>query len=238
VARHRDLSAASGPNVPADEAKPPRRVTAFATATVALLAIVPTARLAGAPRAEQAQTGIVKWFNHPPQPISAVFAVVNPLCRPIPLIVLGVVFIVWVLFAARRLSDRRELLRAAIVTLFLAELSAQVMKQIANQPRPLAVIPGIDNHGYPIQPHGNAYPSAHTAAVVALVAGLWPWMRWPQRVVGMIAAILVALNRLYIGAHWPIDILGGAAIGVFAASVSWLIADRWPMHRQNPNADP
>jgi undecaprenyl-diphosphatase len=201
--------------------------------------IAVTAWLASAPRAETAQTGIVKWFNNPPQPIATVFALVNPLCRPVLLVILGIVFITWVVFAVRPRAARRELVRAAIVTLILAELMAQIAKHIASQPRPLAVIPGIDTHGYPMQPHGNAYPSAHAAAVVGLVDGIWPWVRWPQRVVGVSAAILVSLNRLYIGAHWPIDIIGGAAIGMLAASITWLVAARWPMHRQTaPGTSP
>jgi membrane-associated phospholipid phosphatase len=107
-------------------------------------------------------------------------------------------------------------------------LTAQIGKHAANQPRPLEVLPGIDDHGYPIQPHGNAFPFAHTA-VVGLVAGLWPWMHWPQRIFGLTGAGLVATNRLYIGAHWPIDVLGSAAIGLFAASIAWLIAAAWPI---------
>jgi undecaprenyl-diphosphatase len=233
------VSPASEPNIPAGNAKPPRPTTAAATATVALLVIVLTAWLAGAPGAEQAQTGLVKWFNHPPQPLAAVFAAVNPLLRPIPLTIVGILLIIWIVLAATGASDRWELVRAAMVTLVLAELMAQLAKYVASQPRPLAVVPGIDDHGYPIEPHGNAYPSAHTAVVVALVAGLWPWMRWPQRVVGVTTAALVAFNRLYIGAHWPIDIVGGAAIGMLAASIAWLIADRWPIRRESaPDAGP
>ena len=237
MARHRHVSAAAEPNIPAGDAKPPRRTTAAATATVALLVIILTAWLAGARGAEQSQTGLVRWFNHPPQPLAAVFGAVNPLLRPIPLTIVGVLLIIWVVLAARRASERWELVRAAMVTLVLAELMAQLAKYVASQPRPLAVVPGLDSHGYPIQPHGNAYPSAHTAVVVALVAGLWPWTRWPQRVVGVATATLVAFNRLYIGAHWPIDIVGGAAIGMLAASITWLLARRWPIHRQSaPNA--
>ena len=51
---------------------------------------------------------------------------------------------------------------------------------------------------------------------MALVAAIWPWLPPAQRVVGVVVAALVALNRLYIGAHWPVDVLGGAAIGLLA----------------------
>jgi undecaprenyl-diphosphatase len=109
------------------------------------------------------------------------------------------------------------------------------MKHLADQPRPLAVISGLDTHGYPTSPHGNAYPSAHTAMVVAAVCALWPWMSRLQRIVSLAFAVLVACNRIYIGAHWPMDVVGGAAIGLFAGATAWLVATRWPI-RDRPDA--
>ena len=153
----------------------------------------------------------------------------NPLLRPVPLLVVAIVLVGWVVLTASTTSQRLEVLRALVVALILSELVAQVMKRLADQPRPLAVIPGLDTHGYPTSPHGNAYPSAHTALVVAAVSALWPWMGWPQRIVGVAFAVLVACNRVYIGAHWPIDVVGGAAIGLLAGTVTWLVATRWPI---------
>ena len=195
-----------------------------------MVVIAVTAWLATAPGAERAQTGVVKWFNDPPQPVAAVFAVVNPLFRPIPLTLLSVAFIGWVLLTAGRTRLRLEIVRALAIGLALAELIAQVMKDLANQPRPLAVISGLDTHGYPVEPHGNAYPSAHTAWFVGAACALWPWIPWPQRIVAVAIAALVACNRIYIGAHWPVDVVGGLAIGMFAGAVTWLVATRWPIH--------
>ena len=218
---------ASGPGVP-------RPITAVVSGVSALIVIVASAWLATTPGAEQAQTDLVLWFNHPPQPFAAVFAAVNPLFRPVPVILLGIVFLGWVILTARQTCERLEVLRALLVAVTIAEVTAQVMKSPANQPRPLAVVPGLDTHDYPVDPHGNAYPSAHTAMVVAVLCALWPWMRWPQRIVGVVVAVLVALNRIYIGAHWPIDVVGGGAIGLLAAAVVWLIATRWPIRASGP----
>jgi membrane-associated phospholipid phosphatase len=33
--------------------------------------------------------------------------------------------------------------------------------------------------------------------------------------------LVVPLHRVYVGAHWPIDLLGGAAVGLLAAAVAW-----------------
>jgi undecaprenyl-diphosphatase len=135
--------------------------------------------------------------------------------------------VAWVLVTAARV-ERREVLRALGVSLLVAEVVAQVLKHLVDAPRPLAVLPGLDPHGYPNVPHGAAYPSAHTALVVGAVCALWPWIGRSQRTVGVVLAVLVACNRVYIGAHWPLDVVGGAAIGALAGAVAWLVAERWP----------
>ena len=172
---------------------------------------------------------MVRWLNQPPPPLDALFAIVNPLLRPVPLAVLAMVLLGWVLATARSTAARLEILRAAVVSVLLAEITAQVLKRLASQARPLAVMPNLDTHGYPGDPAGNAYPSAHTAFVVALACVLWPWLRPSQRVVAVVLVVLVPLNRVYIGAHWPIDLVGGAAVGLLAATITWLIAARWPI---------
>ena len=90
-------------------------------------------------------------------------------------------------------------------------------------------LPGLDAHGYPREPVGHAFPSAHTAVVVGLVLAMWPWTDRPRRVVGAAVAVLLAVHRIYIGAHWPLDVAGGAAIGVLAAAVAWLLAGSRPI---------
>ena len=145
--------------------------------------------------------------------------------------VLAALLFGWVLLSSTGMARRLELARASLVAIAISELAAQVMKRLADQPRPLWVIPGLDTHGYPTDPHGNAYPSAHTAMVVAVVSALWPWTKWPQRIVGVTFAVLVACNRIYIGAHWPLDVVGGSAIGLLAGIITWLIASRWPIQR-------
>ena len=49
--------------------------------------------------------------------------------------------------------------------------------------------------------------------------------------IALTLAVLVACNRIYIGAHWPLDVVGGAAIGLLAGTITWLIATRRPVHR-------
>lgn len=206
----------------------PRPVTCWVLAALCVLVIATTWWLALQPGAAQAQTAFVIWINDPPPPLGTVLAATNALFRPAPLTVVGLVLAGWVMVTARSTS-RWEVIRAVVISFAVAEAITQTLKRLADQPRPTASIPGLDVHGYPKDPYGNAYPSAHTSVAVGLVAALWPWLTGPQRVVGVTLATLVALNRLYIGAHWPVDVVGGAAIGLLAGCVCWLVASRWPI---------
>ncbi len=207
---------------------PPAPGRSWALATASVLVVAATYWLALQPGADAAQNDVVRWLNDPPPPIGTVLAVSNSLFRPVPLAVLAAALAGWIL-ATTRGTQRWEVLRAALVSVAVSELVTQVLKRVADQPRPTASIPGLDVHGYPKNPYGNAYPSAHTAVAVGLVTALWPWLTRPQRAVGVVVALLVAFNRLYIGAHWPVDVVGGAAIGLLSGALCWLVAARWPI---------
>lgn len=68
----------------------------------------------------------------------------------------------------------------------------------------------------------NSFPSGHTCA--AFAAGMcWmralPW-RW-GRVAAVVLAVCMGLSRLYVGVHYPTDVLVGALIGALCAWVVW-----------------
>lgn len=68
----------------------------------------------------------------------------------------------------------------------------------------------------------NSFPSGHTCA--AFAAGMvWvrtlPW-RW-GRIAAVAAAVVMGLSRLYVGVHYPTDVLAGAIIGSLCAWAAW-----------------
>ena len=68
--------------------------------------------------------------------------------------------------------------------------------------------------------HDFSFPSGHTTNSLACA---WVLFRKAPRKMGvpaLVLAILIALSRLYVGIHYPTDVLGGAVIGIGSACLS------------------
>ena len=80
----------------------------------------------------------------------------------------------------------------------------------------------------------HSFPSGHTCA--AFAAGLaWAGTcsaRW-ARIAAVVSAVCMGLSRLYVGVHYPSDVLAGALIGSLAALAALALARRWERaHKQ------
>ncbi|MFL6181559.1 MAG: phosphatase PAP2 family protein [Actinomycetes bacterium] len=74
-----------------------------------------------------------------------------------------------------------------------------------------------------------SFPSDHATMAGAVAAGLW-LVSWRLGVVTSALALLMAATRVYVGAHYPQDVVAGLALGAVVAVVVWLIL-RNPMTR-------
>jgi undecaprenyl-diphosphatase len=98
------------------------------------------------------------------------------------------------------------------------------------------------------RPHGMrpGFPSGHTAAAAAFYlmacyffeAVVGRWMRYALYALAVVIIALVGLSRMVLRVHWPLDVLGGAALGVavFAAAAWW--HERFPLEDAVPAAVP
>lgn len=69
--------------------------------------------------------------------------------------------------------------------------------------------------------HDFSFPSGHTACSFA---GAWAIRRTlPKKyhIPAIILAVLISLSRLYVGVHYPTDVIGGAIVGTIAAEISY-----------------
>ena len=99
-------------------------------------------------------------------------------------------------------------------------LSGQVVRAVINH----AVARTRPPHQlWLVHASGYAFPSGHTTnatlgyvIAAALLAQRWPNARAALILVAVVCALAVGLSRVYLGVHWPSDVLGG-----------WLLALTW-----------
>jgi undecaprenyl-diphosphatase len=78
--------------------------------------------------------------------------------------------------------------------------------------RPASVIDDVTRRG-DVSATGRAFVSGHAIVVFALAALLLPYLSKRWRLAVLLVAAVVCIARVYVGAHLPLDVIGGAAIG-------------------------
>lgn len=127
---------------------------------------------------------------------------------PIPL--LSTIFIYWCF-------DKKKGF-VIISSLMSAMMSMQVLKAIFRVPRPFMRYPELITAKRETTATGFSFPSGHSTTAAAFYGSLVYLykFRW-LRALCISLIVLVPISRLYLGAHWPLDITIGTLIGLIAA---------------------
>jgi membrane-associated phospholipid phosphatase len=92
-----------------------------------------------------------------------------------------------------------------------AWLLAKLIKRVVERGRPPTLLRHVHLHGPAAT--GLGYVSGHAAVAVALATVASPYLGRRARRLAWVVAALVCLARIYVGAHLPLDVIGGAALG-------------------------
>ena len=161
------------------------------------------------------KAGAVGWdlslfriLNEVPPAVASVLTPLVHLFRP------AAIVIVVVLIAGYVVAWNRSALPVAggAVAAGAAWALANTAKVIANRPRPYEVVADAVLRQQPA--HGTSFPSSHTAVTVAVVIALVPFLPRVLAGVAIAYAVLVGWSRVYLGVHYPLDVLAGAGIGL------------------------
>lgn len=115
------------------------------------------------------------------------------------------------------ISRDRRLTLAALVGSQAAYWTALAVKNPVSRGRPTAFFSEVHLHD---QATGFGYVSGHAAVAFALAAVLAPSLPRAWRAVVIALAVTVAFGRVYAGVHLPLDVVGGAGLGLLCGTLA------------------
>lgn len=130
----------------------------------------------------------------------------------------------------------RKVALLGLAALFISNVAVYLLKYLVAEPRPFLTLAHVD-----LLVHENdlySFPSGHTASsfAVATVIGL----KYKLNIIGrkfslvyplIIFAGLIGFSRIYIGIHYPFDVIFGALVGLISALLIIKIDDDYLCHK-------
>jgi undecaprenyl-diphosphatase len=150
---------------------------------------------------------------------------------------IGTAGLVWILGGALMIVFKKTRYCGLLLLLCLGIswiINDMLLKPLIQRARPYTVLADLQAL-LPLR-HDFSFPSGHTAtsfatafAVTRTLGKRWSWV---YAVTG-----LISFSRIYLGMHYPSDVLGGAILGTLAAFAVCLLANKYlmPRFKDQPN---
>lgn len=124
--------------------------------------------------------------------------------------------------AAVALIARRPRLAASIaVGGSAAWVTAKAAKRVIARGRPGSIIDDVRQRG--VEEGDQGFPSGHAAVSTAMTVVIWPEIPPSLRLTLVALTGLVPFGRAYVGAHLPLDLVGGSGLGLALGSAINLV---------------
>jgi len=107
-----------------------------------------------------------------------------------------------------------------VISLFISRIvMTEPLKMIFHRARPYVVLGNVrklvaENNDY------GSLPSGHAAIFFAIAAAVFYFNR-KLGIFAFVIAALVGISRIYVGVHWPIDIVVGAILGIVSGIITY-----------------
>lgn len=169
---------------------------------------------------EQLNYLLFAWINATPASpewlIDLATFIARDLIAIIPLLIVGL----WLWGAHSQLAAQREVVAKTTIALLFAMSAAAAIGALLPHERPF--VAGI---GYTFLTHApdSSFPSDHGTAIFTFALAFLCWHRAWSGVLLMAVAVAIAWSRVFLGVHWPLDMVGGFLLGCVGCLFAQLV---------------
>ncbi|QRG70259.1 undecaprenyl-diphosphatase [Brevibacillus choshinensis] len=132
------------------------------------------------------------------------------------------VFLYWF----RRTSENRMMVICGTVTFFLAELFGKVAGSLHYNQQPSAELTDVNQLVQ--KAVNNSFPSDHTILFFSFCMSFWLFKK-RSGIFWMLLALCMGISRIWVGVHYPADVIVGALISIGSALAVYLVVPRLPI---------
>lgn len=125
---------------------------------------------------------------------------------------------IWIVLTAILLCTKRYRktgIAAAVALLIGYLVTNLLLKNLFGRIRPYDAVAGLQALVGPMR--DSSFPSGHTTSSIAAGFVMLKGLPRSLGISAFVLAVLIALSRLYLGVHYPTDVLVGALVGLFGA---------------------
>lgn len=126
--------------------------------------------------------------------------------------------IMWLWPPWRQDNRRRAVVYATVAGIFALAVSMTLSHVLPYRPRPFVLEPHVVHKLIP-HPPDTSFPSDHAAGSFAFAVGMF----YASRSAGwwsVLLALVVSVARVFVGVHWPTDVLAGDLIGLITGAIT------------------